>query len=466
MATDRTAAGRLAAVAPAALNQLAAVDAARGIRDGLFSAEQLVQQCLDHIEAVDGEVQAWAYLDPEHALKQAREADLRRREGRSTGPLHGVPVGIKDIIDTDDMPTEDGTVLHAGRTPVADATGVARLRAAGAVIMGKTVTTELATYSPGKTRNPHNPEHTPGGSSSGSAAAVAANMVPLAVGTQTNGSVIRPAAYCGAFGFKPSFGLISRHGVLKQSPPLDQLGVFARSIEDLALIAEAMIGFDENDPATRPLARPRLLEVAREEPPFRPWLAFIKTPMWDKAESATQEAFAELVDAIGSQVEEFNLPPQFKDAWEWHRAVMEADLARNYAAEYDKAADRLSESLRGQIERGRRVTAVDYNNALEKIPAVNRALDELFDNRYDAILTPATTGTAPHGLASTGDPVFCTLWTFAGMPAVTLPLMRGENGLPLGVQLVGRRGEDARLLRTARWLVSHVDQSLQDSPAQ
>jgi Asp-tRNA(Asn)/Glu-tRNA(Gln) amidotransferase A subunit family amidase len=464
MATDRQAAGRLAAVETAALNQLSAVDAARGIREGLFTAEQLVQQCLDHIQAVDGDVQAWAFLDPEHAMKQAREADLRRREGRPTGPLHGVPVGIKDIIDTGDMPTEDGTVLHAGRVPLADATAVARLREAGAVIMGKTVTTELATYSPGKTRNPHNPEHTPGGSSSGSAAAVAAAMVPVAVGTQTNASVIRPAAYCGVFGFKPSFGLISRHGVLRQSPPLDQVGVFARSIEDLALTAEVLIGYDANDPATRPLARPALLETAREEPPFRPWLAFIKTPMWDRADAMTQEAFAELVDAIGGQVEEFNLPAQFKDAWDWHRTIMEADIARNYAAEYDKAADKLSESLRGQIERGRRVTAVDYNNALEKIPAINRALDELYDHRYDAILTPAATGTAPRGLASTGDPVFCTLWTFAGMPALTAPLLRGENGLPLGAQLVGRRGEDARLLRTARWLVRHVEQSLQDTP--
>lgn len=463
MATDRAAAGRLTAVATAALNQLSALDAAQGIRDGLFSAEQLVQQCLDHIEAVDRDIQAWAYLDPAHALKQAREADLKRREGRPTGPLHGVPVGIKDIIDTDDMPTEDGTVLHAGRVPVADATAVARLRESGAVILGKTVTTELATFAPGKTRNPHNPQHTPGGSSSGSAAAVAASMVPLAVGTQTNGSVIRPAAYCGVFGFKPTFGLISRHGVLRQSRPLDQLGVFARSVEDLALIAETLIGFDANDPATRPLARPKLLETARDEPPFQPWLAFIKTPMWDKAEATTQEAFAELVDAIGGQVEEFNLPAQFKDAWDWHRLVMEADLARNYAAEYDKAADRLSESLRGQIERGRRVTAVDYNNALEKITPINRALDELFDNRYEAIVTPATTGTAPRGLASTGDPVFCTLWTFAGMPAVTLPLMRGEDGLPLGVQLVGRRGDDARLLRTAHWLVRQVEQG--DSPA-
>jgi Asp-tRNA(Asn)/Glu-tRNA(Gln) amidotransferase A subunit family amidase len=455
------------AMSPTAeLNVLSAVDAAQGIREGVFTSEQLVQACLDHIRAVEEKIQAWVYLDPEHALKQAREADLRRSEGRALGPLHGVPVGIKDIIDTDDMPTEDGTVLHAGRQPVADATVVARLREAGAVIMGKTVTTELATYAPGKTRNPHDTAHTPGGSSSGSAAAVAANMVPLALGTQTNGSVIRPAAYCGVFGFKPTRGLISRHGVLKQSRWLDQIGVFARSVEDLALVAEQLIGFDDNDPDTRPHARPLLLETARQEPPLRPWLAFIKTPMWESAEAETREACAELVEAIGEQVDEFELPAQFKQALEWLRTIMEADLAKNYDAEYERGKDRLSASLRGQIERGRRVLAVDYNRALDKIPALNAAMDELFEHRYQAILTPATTGTAPRGLESTGDPVFCTLWTLCGMPAVTLPLMRGENGLPLGVQLVGRRGDDARLLRTARWLVSHVRRSQEAEPEQ
>ncbi len=456
----------LQAVRAPELCELGAVDAACGIRDGLFSSEQLVQACLDQIHAVDDKVQAWAFLDPEYALKQAREADAHRREGKALGSLHGVPVGIKDIIDTDDMPTEDGTVLHAGRAPVANATVVSRLREAGAVIMGKTVTTELATYAPGKTRNPRHPEHTPGGSSSGSAAAVAAGMVPLAVGTQTNGSVIRPAAYCGVYGYKPTFGLISRHGVLTQSPPLDQVGVMARCVEDLALIAEALIGYDENDTATRPVPRPRLLEIALQEPPLRPWLAFVKTPMWEQAEAQTQEAFAELAEAIGGQVEEFTLPVHFKDAWEWHRAIMEADLARSFDQEYDKGRDKLSASLRGQIERGCKVSAVEYNRALVKIPALNHALDELFDNRYDAILTPATTGVAPRGLDATGSPVFCTFWTLCGMPAVTLPLMQGGNGLPLGVQLVGRRGDDARLLRTARWLVGHVQQVLAETAGQ
>ena len=438
------------------LSLLGAAAAASALAEGRISSEELVAACLARIKADEERVQAWAFFDAEHALRQARAADLRRREGKALGPLHGIPVGVKDIIDTRDMPTADGTVLHAGRTPFEDASVVAMLRAAGAIVMGKTVTTELATYSPGKTRNPHNPEHTPGGSSSGSAAAVAARMVPLALGTQTNGSVIRPAAYCGVVGFKPSFGLIPRHGVLKQSRPLDQIGVMARSVEDAALLAEQLIGFDENDPDTRALARPLLRETAMQEPPVPPTLAFVKTPMWKLADASCREAFAELVAHLGDRVEEFKLPPAFKDAWKWHQTVMEADLAKNYEPEYQEGRDKLSAALRGQIERGRRVRAVDYNKALDRVPALNRGLNELFELRYEAILTPATAGTAPRGLASTGSPAFCTLWTLCGLPAITLPLMQGADGLPLGVQLVGPRGGDARLLRTARWLVDQV----------
>ena len=437
------------------LSLLGAVEAASGLDEGRFSSEELVQACLDRIKVDEERVQAWEFLDPEHALRQARAADLRRREGKPLGPLHGLPVGVKDIIDTGDMPTEDGTVLHAGRTPIDDATVVAMLRAAGAIIMGKTVTTELATFSPGKTRNPHNREHTPGGSSSGSAAAVAASMVPLALGTQTNGSVIRPAAYCGVVGYKPSFGLISRHGILKQSRPLDQVGVLARSVEDAALIAEQIIGFDENDADTRTLPKPRLREIAMQEPPLAPTLAFVKTPMWKLADASCKDAFAELVAHLGKRAEEFTLPAGFKDAWKWHQTINEADMAKNYEMEYKKGRDKLSASLRAQIERGRRVRAMDYNKALDRIPALNRALTELFELRYEAILTPATSGTAPQGLASTGSPAFCTLWTLCGLPAITLPLMSAD-GLPMGVQLVGPRGGDARLLRTARWLIGQV----------
>ena len=441
------------------LYRLGASDAAKAIVDGSISSEELVASCLERIAAEESRVQAWTFLDPAYALRQARAADLWRREGKPLGPLHGIPVGVKDIIDTRDMPTEDGTVLHAGRTPSEDASVVSMLRVAGAVILGKTVTTELALYAPGKTTNPHNPAHTPGGSSSGSAAAVASHMVPLTIGTQTNGSVIRPAAYCGVVGFKPSFGLISRHGILKQSRPLDQVGVMARSVEDVALLAEQLIGYDENDPATRALARPMLRETAMQEPPVPPTLAFVKTPMWKLADAQCQEAFAELVAHLGARVEQVKLPAPYKDALKWHQTIMEADLAKNFEHEYEEGRDKLSATLRAQIERGRKVRAVDYNNALDKIPALNGGLSELFDLRYEAIMTPAAAGTAPQGLQSTGSPAFCTLWTLCGLPAITLPLMQGTDGLPLGVQLVGPRGGDARLLRTARWLIAQVQQT-------
>ena len=349
------------------LEWLSASDAARAISQGSISSEQLVEACLARIRAAEPQVQAWQYLDPEHALAQARARDLDHKEGRPSGPLHGVPVGIKDIIDTTDMPTEDGTVLHAGRAPDDDATVVAMLRAAGAVIMGKTVTTECATFAPGKTRNPHNPEHTPGGSSSGSAAAVAAGMVPLALGTQTNGSVIRPAAFCGVYGFKPTHGLIPRQGILKLSRTLDQVGVFARTLEDIALLAEQLTGYDERDPDTRSRARIPFVQVAASEPPLTPRIAFVKTPLWERVDDETREAFAELAGVLGEQCEEFELPGSLREAWVWHRTIMEAEMALNFDLEWEKGRDRLSESLRDQLARGREVPALAYQKAVARI---------------------------------------------------------------------------------------------------
>ena len=441
---------------PSALNWLSAVDAARALRDGEFSSEELVTACLGRVREVDRNVQAWAFLDPEHALAQARARDDSHRAGDPHGPLHGVPVGIKDVIDTADMPTENGTPLHAGRTPAHDAAVVAMLRAAGAVIMGKTVTTECAYFAPGKTRNPHNPEHTPGGSSSGSAAAVAAGMVPLALGTQTNGSVIRPAAFCGVYGFKPTHGLISRHGILRLSRALDTVGVFARTLEDIALASELLVAGDDRDPDTRLRARIPFGEIAATEPPFAPLLAFVKTPLWDRTEPETREAFHELIGALADQVVEVELPAAALGALDLHRRIMEAEMAASLASEYDQGRDRLSDALRAQLERGRVVTAFEYQDALARIPLLNNGFAELFE-RCDAIITPAAPGTAPRGLASTGDPSFCTLWSLCGMPALSLPLMRGGNGLPLGVQLVGQRHRDALLLRTARWLAATVE---------
>ena len=408
------------------------------------------------MEATEAELQAWAYLDPEHALAQARAADEARRSGAPTGPLHGVPVGLKDIIDTADMPTENGSPLHAGRVPARDAAVVERLRAAGAVLLGKTVTTEFAARAPGKTRNPVNPAHTPGGSSSGSAAAVAASQVPLAVGSQTGGSVIRPAAYCGVFGFKPTHGLISRHGMFQLSRSLDHVGLFARAIDDLALLLEQLAGHDERDPDTRPRARVPYQAIAAEEPPLPPMFAFVKTSRWDEVDADARQAFAELVDELGDRVEEVELTAPAEETAAWHRDIMDAEMARGFEREWRTGRERLSPWLRGRLERGHQVPAFDYLSALARLPELHASFTELFEQRYDAILTPAAAGTAPPGLESTGDPAFCTLWTLTGMPALSVPLMQGANSLPLGVQLVGPRHGDARLLRTARWLVARV----------
>jgi Asp-tRNA(Asn)/Glu-tRNA(Gln) amidotransferase A subunit family amidase len=435
---------------------LSAADAALEIAEGRLTSEELVQACLERIRALEPKVQAWTFLDEEHALAQARAADERKRSGEPIGPLHGIPVGVKDIFDTADMPTENGTVLHQGRTPREDSAAVRSLRAAGAVILGKTVTTECAYFSPGKTRNPHNPEHTPGGSSSGSAAAVAAGMVPLALGSQTAGSTIRPASFCGVYGFKPTHGLIPRSGVLQLSRTLDHVGLFARTIQDIALLAEQLAGWDEKDPDTRARALIPFRNLAAEEPPIPPMLAFIKTPHWERADADTKEAFGELIEALGDRVEEVELFPSALEAWDWQKTIMAAEMAANLEREWRAGKDRLSPQLRELIERGREVRAVDYQRAVRAIAPAVESLDELFMERYDAILTPAALGTAPRGLASTGDPVFCTPWTLLGMPALSVPLMQGGNGLPLGAQLVGRRGFDARLMRTARWLVAKL----------
>jgi Asp-tRNA(Asn)/Glu-tRNA(Gln) amidotransferase A subunit family amidase len=431
-------------------------DAAADIREGRITSVELVGACLERIAEVDGQVQAWTFLDRDHALRQAEAADDHRRHGRALGPLHGVPIGIKDIFDTGDMPTEFGSPLWAGRTPRRDAFAVARLRAAGAVIMGKTVTTEYAYFNPGKTRNPHDPGRTPGGSSSGSAAAVAAHMVPGAIGSQTNGSVIRPAAFCGVVGFKPTHGLIPRSGALLLSRTLDHVGVFARTVADVALLAETLAGFDEEDADTRPVAHPPFVDVAASEPPLPPRFAFVRSPAWKHADPVTSEAFGELVETLGQAAAEVEIGQSFDRALDMHRTVMEVEMAHNFHRDFEKGADKLSPVLRQLIERGRLYPAIEYTRAVAGSAPLNQILDSVFDE-YDAILTPAAPGEAPRGLDSTGNPAFCTMWTYLGTPAVTLPLLQAESGMPLGVQLVGRRGNDARLLRTASWLARTIE---------
>jgi Asp-tRNA(Asn)/Glu-tRNA(Gln) amidotransferase A subunit family amidase len=443
------------------LADLGATDLARHIRDGEITSQEVIDACIERIQERESEVNAWIHFDPEFARAQATKCDEIRAAGIPLGPLHGVPVGVKDIFDTKDFPTENGTILSAGRTPDDDCAVVSRLKAAGAVIMGKTVTTEMAVYSPGKTANPHDVNRTPGGSSSGSAAAVACGMVPLAIGSQTNGSVIRPASFCGVVGFKPTHGRISRAGSLLLSRQLDHVGVFARSIEDAALLSDCLIGFDANDPDTKPAAAPQLQRIALKEPPIEPNFAFVKTPIWDQADPSTQTAFEELVEFLGPNCDEIPLADEFENAHAHLRNIMYADLAKNLEHYSAMGHDQISEILRGMMDEGRQVKAVDYNTSVNKRAELNYAIKDIC-NDYDAIITPATLGEAPIGLEATGDPAFCTIWSYLGSPAITVPLMKGENGMPLGVQLVSVNGDDARLLRTAHWLVEEIIRSTDD----
>jgi Asp-tRNA(Asn)/Glu-tRNA(Gln) amidotransferase A subunit family amidase len=436
---------------------LEAVEMRDRLASGALRAVDLVRACLARISELEPQVGAWAWIDEGYALAQAERLDQWRQSGRSLGPLHGLPVGLKDVIDTKGIPTENGTPIDAGRVPAEDAWIVARLRAAGAIILGKTVTTECAFMHPGRTRNPHNLDHTPGGSSQGSAAAVAAGMVPLAIGTQTGGSVIRPAAFCGIVGMKPSFGVIPRTGILMQSPTLDTVGVFARSVADCALLAEVLAGHDPADRATEPLPAPRLLDTALAPPPLTPVFAFLKPPGWDRADPQTTAAVQELAAFLGDQCFEVTVPG-LEEAAAIRRRINVAEMSKCYYAMERRGRDQMSDVLKAAMDEGKAVLARDYIAALDWPMVLNAGMAQIF-GRCDAILCPAAPGPAPAGLEDTGDAIFNGLWTLTGMPAVTLPVFRSTDGLPMGIQIVGRRGDDARLLRTARWLGAHLETS-------
>lgn len=432
------------------LADLGVKEAAELIGKGSATSEALVSACLQRIAENDETIGAFASIDPEAALEAARRADRWRQSGNGTGPLHGVPVAMKDIIDVAGQPTENGSPIFAGRRTSEDAACVAALRSAGAIIIGKTVTTELALLTPAATRNPVALDHTPGGSSAGSAAAVAARMVPAALGSQTAGSVLRPASYCGVVGFKPTMGLVSRRGVLMQSHTLDTIGILARSVEDVALITDAMSAYDPSDPVSYLRSQPRLAAIASSEPPTEPILAFVKTPAWNDADPRLHEAFAELVDVLGASVEEIEVP-LLADVMEWQRIVQLAENAAYYGPLLDKYAEKLSAGLRQRLEAGSAVPVRDYITAAVARDEARERVSALF-SRYTAILTPAAPGVAPRleeGI--TGSPIFNGLWTYLGLPAVSLPLIE-IDGLPVGAQLVGAPQDDGRLLRTAGWL--------------
>ncbi|WP_347857924.1 amidase [Planktomarina temperata] len=437
---------------------LTATEAVQAIASGRLSSVDLVKSCLEQIADTDASIKAWAYLDPESALAQAAECDRIRKAGLGTGPLHGLPVGLKDVIDTRDMPTQRGTDIFKDRQPDKDARLVERLRESGAVIMGKTVTTELAFVHANDTRNPHNPEHSPGGSSSGSAAAVAACHVPLAVGTQTNGSVIRPASFCGTFGFKPTRGVISRAGVLKTSDSLDQVGCFGRSLEDVALLTDALAGYDQADSCSFARPRPQMRAGAQAEAPVAPDLVWFNLPFYDRLSPDAHEGMEAVLDVLGPRITRMAAADTLANLVAVQARIHEYEICQHQAAVFDANFEDLSRELQLIVARGRKISEAEYTDALAVKASAQTFFDELFVE-FDAIIAPCATGEAPKFGSGTGDPIFCTLWTLAGLPCVSLPLLVGDNNLPIGVQLIGPIEKDDRLLRTARWLQLHLAQA-------
>ena len=417
--------------------RLTASEAVTQLTAGTLTAEALALACLERAHA-GAEIKSWAWLDQEQALGEARAVDRAGRRGR----LAGVPVGIKDVIDTADMPTGHGSPIYSGNRPFADAACVALIRAAGGVILGKTVTTEFANRHPGPTVHPHNAAHTPGGSSSGSAAAVADFQVPLALGTQTGGSVIRPAAFCGVIGYKPSFGEFSRVGVKMQCHNLDTLGIICRSLEDVALLRGVLLARNSHLVDRNPAA---------------PRIGFCRTPAWEHADSETHallERTAAVLSAAGAKVHEVSLTPA--DILDHHRRIFEFEAARNYAYEYEVHGEKLSAALReGLLARGRALPLGAYIEAIETAEGFRRNLAELFTGA-DLLLAPSAVGEAPEGLGSTGDARFNAIWTLAWTPCLTLPAGNGRKGLPLGIQLIGARFRDEALLDAAAWVEARL----------
>lgn len=419
----------------ARLQRLSVVEAAGAVARGEITAQALVRALIERIEERDGVVRAWAAFDPDHALAQARACD----EGRVSGPLRGVPVGVKDVLNTFDYPTQMGSPIYAGWRSRNDAACVAMLRNAGAIVLGKTVTCEFAGIHPNVTTNPLDPARTPGGSSSGSAAAVADFMVPVALGTQTGGSVLRPASFCGLVGFKPTFGGYNREGLRFAAECIDTIGLLARSVEDAAFCDDVLR--NERPAPLAPLER-------------APRLGLCRTYMWELAQPETRESLAKAaaqVKAAGASVEEFDLPAHFSALTRARGIINDVERARSLPWEWAHHRDKLSPGLQKIMENGYSISEADYRAALREVAAARIEVDAIL-RRYDAVLAPAVNGEAPLGLHYTGDTSFQALWTLLHVPAITLPAHTGPNGMPVGVQVVAAAGADKQLLRAALWM--------------
>lgn len=400
----------------------------------------MTRACLERIGSREPAVGAWEYLGTGPAIARARELD----RGDKRGALTGVPFGVKDIIDTADMPTEYGSPIYAGHRPKSDAACVALSRKAGAVLMGKTVTTEFANRHPARTRHPFDPARTPGGSSSGSAAAVADHMIPLAIGTQTTGSTIKPASFCGIFGYRPTHGELRTAGVKESSGSLDTVGLYARSIEDIALFRDVLAG-------TEPVPIPSDAPIPR--------IAFCRMHKWSELESTTQELFeqgARTLRAAGATVDDVTLPKEFELIEDAHRWISSYEFTRNYTWEIENHWDQISDTLRnGRLKNGLGCSFEQYIAARDTAERTRLLLAPIFD-RYDVLLTSPVTGEAPLGLESTGNSSFCGIWTAMHVPVVSVPVFTGPHGLPIGAQLIGRRSNDRNLFAFARWIYKQL----------
>jgi Asp-tRNA(Asn)/Glu-tRNA(Gln) amidotransferase A subunit family amidase len=423
---------------PQPLLDLPAFELATRLARRELSAEALLRATFERIAERDADIRAFVHLDPPLALAQARALDA----GPWRGALHGLPLGVKDLIDTAELPTAYGSAVYAGHRPAADAAVVALCREAGAVLAGKTVSTEFAYFQPGATRNPHHPAHTPGGSSSGSAAAVAAGLLPLALGTQTAGSIIRPAAFCGVVGYKPSWGRVPRAGVKSLSESLDTVGGFGRTVRDVALLGAVLTGDS------------RLLAPFDADAP-RIGLCF--TPEGPLADADTQAAWADAVHRLGpaTALADVRWPAALADLVALQKAVMAFEMARSLSHERLQHRARLSTRLLALLDEGMAITGATHAENLAQVVQAQQQATSLFDD-CDVLLAPSAIGEAPAGLDATGDPVFCRGWTLLGLPCVHLPFARGRRGLPVGLQLVGRQGDDARLLAAADWCLSRL----------
>ena len=424
---------------------------ANKIRNSELSSVDLCKFYIEQVKRFEKDIKAWAYYDEKLFLEKAEEADKHRKSGKPMGSLHGIPVALKDIIGTYDMPTECGTVLRKGKTQSQDAEIVDLLKSAGAIIMGKTATSELAFLSPPATRNPHDYSRTPGGSSSGSAAVIASHMAPLSIGSQTGGSVIRPASYCGVVGYKPSYGLISRNGVLRTSFNLDHVGVFGKTVEDVALLAKVLIKKDFYDEATVHYSSEYMLEECKKDPLFEPKFIFYKTDSWKKIDKKSRDAFEYFIKIFKKNIEIFDTPSYFKDIDKYHRIIHDTDLANNFQVYFKKSRNKLSKEMQSAISRGMKNSAKDYLDAVDFMKRSYESYKEVFED-YHGVISPCSTGVADKGLKSTGSADFNRVWSYMHTPAISLPLLQGENNLPLGVQLIGDKYDDHRFLSTARWL--------------